>query len=43
MCQLPLASAAEAGDPLAAALLGDLLRWGIQRAAAGVPTRSSTI
>lgn len=27
VCQLPLASAAEAGDPLAAALLGDLLRW----------------
>jgi hypothetical protein len=27
LCQLPLAEAAQAGDPLAAALLGDLLRW----------------
>jgi len=27
VCQLPLAEAAEGGDPLAAAILGDLLRW----------------
>lgn len=27
MCQLPLADAAESGDPLAVALLGDLIRW----------------
>jgi hypothetical protein len=27
VCQLPLASAARSGEPLAAALLGDLLRW----------------
>jgi Glycosyl hydrolases family 2, TIM barrel domain len=27
VCQLPLARAAQAGDPLAQALLGDLLRW----------------
>jgi hypothetical protein len=27
VCQLPLAAAALAGDPLALALISDLLRW----------------
>jgi len=31
VCQLPLADAAQGGDPLAIALIGDLLRWASRR------------
>jgi hypothetical protein len=32
VCQLPLTDAAQGGDPLALALLSDLLRWPASRA-----------
>jgi hypothetical protein len=31
VCQLPLTDAALAGDPLALALLSDLVRWPVKR------------